>query len=132
MVETPIIGAKGAFQGFLNGVDTNLTTVIPDPGIGGTIDVSNSGTCILTHDTSSFSRTLPAPTFIGQKIDLVLDTISSGTLTVSTPAGYDSGGTNGSLLFTVAGQSARVYAVEEGGTIVWRVLRADKSEPALS
>jgi hypothetical protein len=133
MVETPITSAKEAYQGFLNGIDTNLATVIPDPGDGGTIDVSNSGTLLLTSGASNEGRDLPAPTFEGQRINVCFDVDGGGEVDIRTLTdGFDPGGTDNGLIFDAAGESARIYAVREGGTLVWRVLRADNSEPTLS
>lgn len=120
-----------AFQKFLSQVDESLTTLITDPGDGGTIDVSNSGVLLLTVASGIQTRTLPAPTFEGQTMVITLDVLTGTSVVVSTSAGLDSGGTNGSLVFDAAGESARLFAVREGGTLVWRVLRADGSEPTL-
>lgn len=46
-------------------------SIIPDPGNGGTIDVSRSGICEITTAAAE-TRTLPDPTFRGQQIDLVM------------------------------------------------------------
>ena len=43
-------------------------TIIPDPGNGGTIDVSRGGVCNLTSVGAAETRSLPDPWFIGQKI----------------------------------------------------------------
>lgn len=45
--------------------------IIPDPGDGGTIDVSRSGILEITT-AGAETRTLPDPTFRGQQIDIVM------------------------------------------------------------
>ena len=60
-------------------------TIIPDPGDAGTIDVSRGGLCELTS-AGVETRTLPDPTFRGQR--LILSFISDGgtiTMTASSP-----------------------------------------------
>ncbi len=132
MVETPITSATKAFQGFLNEIDTNLTTLIPDPGEAGTIAVTNSGTLLLTTVSGVESRVLPPPSFVGQKIDISLNVNGGTSVNVTASSGFDPGGASTTLNFSAVGQSARIYAVQEGGALVWRVLRADSSEPTLS
>lgn len=59
--------------------------IIPDPGDGGTIDVSRSGICELTS-AGAETRTLPDPTFRGQQIDLVGVAVAGNiTITASSP-----------------------------------------------
>lgn len=121
-----------ALQKYLNTIDANLTNEITDPGNAGTIGVTNSGTLLLTSGVGAETRTLPSPTFVGQKMDICMDVDGGGNISVSTVLGFDPAATNDTLVFSVAGQSARIYAVREGDALVWRVLRADFSEPTLS
>ena len=60
-------------------------TIIPDPGNGGTFDVSRSGIIELTSGGAE-TRTLPDPTFRGQQLDIYM--IADGgdiTITAASP-----------------------------------------------
>lgn len=119
-----------AFQKFLNAVDASLSVLIPDPGDAGTIDVSNSGVLLMTT-AGVETRDLPPPTFLGQKIDLILD-VSAGPVTVSLTAGSFDDGTNTDLVWSSPPEACRIYAVQAGGVLAWRVLLGDAAEPTLA
>lgn len=122
-----------AIQKYLNAIDAeDLTNQITDPGDGEAISVANSGTLVLTHTTGNATRTLAAPTFVGQKIDIVLSALTSGDVTVDTASGFDASSTNDLLVFDAAGESARIIGVQEGDALIWRVLRADNAVPTLT
>lgn len=59
--------------------------IIPDPGDGGTIDVSRSGILEITT-AGAETRTLPDPTFRGQQLDIVMVTrVGNCVITASSP-----------------------------------------------
>ncbi len=127
------VDPAAAYQKYLNAIDQDLTRIIAQPAQGGDIDLGGgSGTLILTNDTNNVNISMLDPDHLGQKVDICMDTIVSGSVSVDYAPGFDPGGTNSSLVFDAAGESVRCVAMSEGGTLTWRIFRADNFEPGLS
>lgn len=80
---------------------------IPDPGDGGTIDVSRSGYCRLSSGGGGETRTLPDPTFIGQVIDFIFVVDGSDVVITSSSPVNQTGNT--SLTFADVGDHLRLF-----------------------
>ena len=87
---------------YTRGVEPAL---IPDPGNGGTIDVSRSGYLELTT-TGAQTRTLPDPTFRGQVLDIVF-IVDGGDCVVTASSPVNQTGNN-TITFTDVGEHTRL------------------------
>lgn len=125
--------AAASFQNYLNYVDVGLTNLLTDPGNGGAIPVTTSGT-LLMDCAGTETRTLADPSFAGQRIDLVLNNNSGVSVTVTAASNLDSV-PNNVLTFTTEGSTARLVGIQIDGTdLVWCVFLAEgtNAAPALS
>ncbi len=95
---------------------------IADPGDGNAIAVTASGYVPLVTGGAE-TRTLAAPTFVGQEIVLYMKT-SGGNCTVTIATTINETGNN-TIIFANTGEAVRLFAVEEGATIRWRMATAD-------
>ncbi len=95
---------------------------ITDPGNGNAIAVTASGYVPLVTGGAE-TRTLAAPTFVGQEIVLYMKT-SGGNCTVTCTTTINETGNN-TIIFANTGEAVRLFAVEEGATIRWRMAIAD-------
>ena len=127
------VDPAAAYQKYLNAIDQDLTRVIAQPAPNGTIDLGGgSGTLILTNGTLVQNITMPDPDHLGQKVDICMDTIIGGSISVNYAPGWDPAGVNSGLVFDAAGESVRCVAMTEGGSLTWRIFRADGVEPGLT
>lgn len=92
---------------------------IADPGDEGAIPVTVSGVCAMTS-AGAEDRSLAIPTFLGQRLTLVLDT-DGGDVTVTSAEAFDQSG-NDTLVFDDAGDTAELVAVTVGGALKWRIV----------
>lgn len=101
---------------------TGNAWAITDPGDGGTFSVSSSGN-IAMSSAAVESRTLPAPSFVGQILTL---SVASwvGAITVTCPTTVNQAG-NTSLVFGSATDSITLIAASIGGVMRWRILAND-------
>ena len=100
------------------GQDLGRTGVIADPGDGEAIPVTGDGNCPLVS-AGAETRTLAAPSYVGQEIDLTCKTyVGDITLTVATTVNQTA---NNTLVFGVAGDTISLHAVEIGANLRWRV-----------
>lgn len=97
-------------------------TAIADPGDAGAIPVTVSGYCPLVT-AGAETRTLAAPSYIGQELLLYLKT-DGGNCTVTCATTFNEAGNN-TATFADTGDSLRLSAVEEGANLRWRCAIAD-------
>ena len=98
--------------------------VITDPADGNAIPVIHSGQCALVTASGNETRTLAAPTFIGQELTLYLKTNGGTDCTITCSTTIAEVGTN-TMLFNATGEALFLRAVEEGSTLRWRCAVAD-------
>jgi predicted RecA/RadA family phage recombinase len=99
-----------------------LENVINDPGDGGAIPVTVSGVCAITS-AGAETRTLAAPTVIGQQIALIDDT-HVGNIVVTAASPINQAG-NTIMTFGAAADMIVLTAMTIGGTLAWRVTAND-------
>lgn len=93
-----------------------------DPGNGGAIPVTHSGfVAIVTGGAET--RTLAAPTFIGQKLLIYMKT-DGGDCVLTCATTLKESGEN-TVTFDNTGESLLIHAVEEGSNLRWRCAVAD-------
>ncbi len=92
-------------------------SVIADPADGNAIPVTASGYCALVSSGAE-TRTLAAPTFIGQRLLLYFKT-DGGDCVVTCSTTINESGSN-TLTFANTGEMIELVAVEEGSNIRWR------------
>ncbi len=100
----------------------NMSTPIADPGDAGAIPVTGSGYVSLVS-TGAETRTLAAPTFIGQELLLYFKT--DGGDCVVTCATTVNETANNTITFTDTGEYISLVAVEEGANLRWRAVGND-------
>jgi len=96
--------------------------VITDPGNAGALPVTASGYCALVTGGAE-TRTLAAPSFIGQELLLYMKT-DQGDCVVTCATTINETGNN-TITFANTGEAIRLTAVEEGSTLRWRCAVAD-------
>lgn len=94
---------------------------ITDPGDAGAIPVTSSGVCNLTSGVSGETRTVAAPTFVGQTLTLCVDVDGGGDIAVDFAGDIDDSGND---IWTAgdAGDTVHVIGVHIGGSLRWRLL----------
>jgi len=103
-------------------VINQLTNVIADPGASGAIPVTVGGYCPIVT-AGAETRTLAAPTFIGQQILLTCQTkVGNAVVTVATTVNATG---NNTITFSAAGQSVLLVAKASGANIRWSVVSND-------
>ncbi len=99
-----------------------LENAIADPGTGNPIPVTQTGHVPLVT-TGIETRTLAAPTFVGQQIVLYMKT-DGGNCTVTCSTTINETGNN-TITFANTGEAVLLTAVEEGSNLRWRAAQAD-------
>ena len=97
---------------------------IPDPGNGGTIEVSHPGYCDLTT-AGSETRTLPDPTFKGQIIDFTFTVDATGDCVITADSDLNQNSDN-IMTFADIGDHVRLigfYNPTDGWE--WRIVAND-------
>ena len=102
---------------------------ITDPGDAGAIPVTKSGVCALTSGAGGETRTLAAPTYIGQRLMLCHDTDGGGAIALTVAAAFNEAGNN-TLTFDDAGESALLMGITIGGTLTWKATALDGATPS--
>lgn len=110
-------------EGAIDEIYPKVTAVIADPGDGGAIPVTRSGTCAITTTGVDDTRTLAIPTFAGQVLDISL-TVDAGDAVITVAAAVNQTG-NTTLTGADAGDHIRLVGVTVGGALVWRVAAND-------
>ncbi len=98
------------------------TTPLVDPGASGALPVTASGYIPLVTATAE-TRTLAAPTFIGQELVIYMKT-DGGDCVVTCATTINETGNN-TITFDNTGESLKLTAVEEGSNLRWRLAQAD-------
>jgi len=125
---TPILSAEDLFENhqladFIAHRDP-LSHIVPDPGDGGTIDVSRTGTCLITVDIAGTENiTLPDPPVVGREIAIVAHVIQ-GELVIGCNSPVDQAG-HTVLRFGDDGDAIRLYAIGYGSNLCWRIVCND-------
>lgn len=97
-------------------------STIADPGSGGAIAVTRSGSCALATSAPE-TRSLANPTAVHQTISLYLAT-DGGDCTVTVAAAFNAAG-NTSITLNDAGDSITLIGVSTGAGLRWRMLAVD-------
>lgn len=97
-------------------------TDITDPGNGGAIAVTHSGSCSLVT-AGAETRTLAAPTAIGQIITLYFQT-DGGDCVITAASAINKAG-NTVITFDTVDESITLIGVHNGAALAWRVLAND-------
>lgn len=95
-----------------------ISAVIADPGNAGAIPVTNGGNVSLVT-TGAETRTLAAPSFVGQELSLALKT-DGGDCVITCATGLNQAG-NTTATFNDAGDFLRLTAIYVGANLRWRV-----------
>lgn len=96
---------------------------LSDPGDGGAIPVSSFGNCAMTALVGATSRSLAAPSFVGQILCLSVAT-TGGTITVTASGAINQAG-NTAMAFNVPDDSITLIGASVAGSLRWRVLAND-------
>jgi len=105
-----------------NTVHNALTALIADPGNAGAIPVTDTGHCEIVT-TGAETRTLAAPTYLGQMLLLSMKT-DGGDAVIAVATGINQTGNN-RITMNDAADSILLVAVASGTNIRWRVAYND-------
>lgn len=94
---------------------------LADPGDAAAIPVTRSATVAMTTGGAGETGTLAIPTFIGQRLILVLDVDGGGDRVVTAASAINAAG-NTQMTFGDAGDFIVLFAVQVGGVLAWRVM----------
>jgi len=120
---TPLTNASTSLRvDHLYGFGSMDLRPITDPGGAGAIPVTASGSVALVT-AGAETRTLAAPTFIGQELTLYCKTFVGNAVVTCATTVNEAG--NNTITFSATGQACRLYAVEEGSTLRWRLTSVD-------
>jgi predicted RecA/RadA family phage recombinase len=103
-------------------VNNTVASVIADPGASGAIPVTRSGYVPLVTAAAE-TRTLAAPTFIGQELLIYMKT-DGGDCVVTCATTVNEAGNN-TITFDNTGEAFFARAVEEGSNLRWRLAQVD-------
>jgi hypothetical protein len=116
--------AQGGLTGMV-GKDTDLDTIIADPGDAGAIPVTGSGQVPLVT-AGAETRTLAVPSYAGQRLLLYLKT-DGGDCVVTVAQAINAEGRT-TLTLDDAGDHVLLVGIEEGANLRWRVASAEGIE----
>lgn len=97
---------------------------IADPGNAGAIPVTYSGVCAITTGASGETRTLAAPSFVGQRITLTHDVDGGGDAVITSAVAINRTGNN-TITFADAGRWIDLVGAQVAGALVWRAVGSD-------
>ena len=103
-----------------------LDAVVADPGNAGAIPVNSSGTVKLIS-VGAETRTLAAPTFIGQQLLMYMDT-DGGDIVVTCATAFNVAA-HTTITFDAVGETIRLIAIEVGANLRWRTVMVDGATP---
>lgn len=102
----------------------DIRAAIADPGDAGAIPVTSSGyIAMVSTEVGGETRTLAAPSFVGQELLIFLKT-DGGTVVLTCATGLNETG-NTIATFDNEGESLHVRAVEDGANLRWRFAAVD-------
>lgn len=122
------VGAATATNGTVRvrteqpGGQSSIRTAITDPGNAGAIPVTKSGYVAIVT-AGSETRTLAAPSFIGQELLLYIKT-DGGTCVVTVASAINQTGNN-TITMAEVRDVIRLVAIESGSSKVWHVVSND-------
>ena len=102
---------------------TASANTIADPGTGVAIPVTTSGVVPIVT-AGAETNTLAIPTFVGQVLDLIMDTRVGGDRVVTSAQRINQAG-NTIMTFGAAGDYIRLIGVTIGGVLRWQVAAND-------
>jgi len=95
---------------------------ITDPGDAGAIPITVAGYCPLVT-AGAETRTMAAPTYIGQRILLYMKTDGGNCVVTCATTVNETG--NNTITFANTGEAFEAVAVEEGSNLRWRATLTD-------
>ena len=110
------------------GIPTTMTVYNPvskaiaDPGDAGAIPVTNGGYVPIVT-AGAETRTLAAPTYIGQQLLIHMKTDGGNCVITCATTVNETG--NNTITFANTGEAVLLVAVEEGANLRWRCVMAD-------
>jgi hypothetical protein len=107
----------------LQEIYAHVPALIADPGDGGAIPVTRSGTCALTTAGGAETRTLAIPTLEGQKLSITFD-VDDGDAVITVAAAINQTGNN-TITLADAGDHILLEGVQVAGALVWRLVAND-------
>lgn len=112
----------------MNDADVSLlltpgNQVIADPGNGGAILVTTSGSCAMTSVGADETRTIAVPAAVGQRISL-FHSVDGGNITVTSSEVINQAA-NTKMIFTDVADFIELVCVDLGGGPRWRVVSND-------
>lgn len=93
--------------------------LIADPGNAGAISVVSSGVCNLVS-AGAETRTLAAPVYVGQRLEVCMDT-DGGDIILTVASAFDQT-PHTTITFDDAGDHASLVGVKIGGALRWRLV----------
>lgn len=92
---------------------------VADPGDGGAIPVTRSGTVAITTTGVDDTRTLAIPSLAGTRLTLSLD-VDAGDAVITVASAANQAGNN-TLTMADAGDIIELIAIQVGGVLAWRI-----------
>ena len=93
---------------------------IADPGDAGKINVSGSGVCLLTSGASGETRTIGDPSYLNQRITIVVMTDGGGDIDITFDSQINSSG-NTVAAFDDVDDQLDLIGIKEGTALQWRI-----------
>ena len=98
---------------------------ILDPGNGGVIPISQSGSVELVIGSGAETTTLPRPENPGTRLTINAVTVDGGSRSITATGDFDESG-SGTVVFNNAGEFLELVSVRSSwNTNVWRVVGSD-------
>lgn len=107
---------------YYDGWPGTIRTLIPDPGNGAAIPVSSNGYCPLVS-AGSETRTLAIPGRIGQEL-LLFHKTDGGSIAITVASAINQAA-NTIITMADVNDSIRLHAIDNNGTLCWRVVCND-------
>lgn len=111
--------AETTVEGALQEIYPKAPVAIADPGDGGAIPVTKSGTVAITTTGVDDTRTLAIPSVAGTRLVLSLD-VDAGDAVITVASAANQTGNN-TLTMADAGDIIELIAVQVAGALVWRI-----------
>lgn len=92
---------------------------VADPGDGGALPVTRSGTIAITTTGVDDTRTLAIPALAGTRLTLSLD-VDAGDAVITVASAANQAGNN-TLTMADAGDIIELIAIQVGGVLAWRI-----------